>query len=164
MTRGLTIETSAILDRVGDADHRGQRRPFDLNGLHRIAGLIERLRHDKGNGVTDVPHLAVREDRIGRASERILRQIEQARKIAEIADIVRREDRTDARQAAGAAGIDSEFRVRMRRAQHQRVHRRRRRVVIGVAALTANERIVFLAKDALTDAKFDGSHRISGSK
>jgi hypothetical protein len=34
-------------------------------------------------------------------------------------------------------------------------------VVIGVAAATANERIVFLAKDALTDAKFEGSHRIS---
>jgi hypothetical protein len=34
-------------------------------------------------------------------------------------------------------------------------------VVIGVAALAANQRIVFLAKHALTDAKFDGSHRIS---
>jgi hypothetical protein len=36
-----------------------------------------------------------------------------------------------------------------------------RRVVVGVAALAANQRIVFLAKHALTDAKFDGSHRIS---
>jgi hypothetical protein len=51
--------------------------------------------------------------------------------------------------------------MRMRRAQHQRVHRSLRRVVIGVAALAANQRIVFLAKDALTNAKFDGSHRIS---
>jgi len=40
------------------------------------------------------------------------------------------------------------------------VHRSLRRVVVGVAAPTSNERIVFLAKDALTDAKFDGSHRI----
>jgi hypothetical protein len=37
-------------------------------------------------------------------------------------------------------------------------------VVVGVAAPTSNERIVFLAKDALTDAKFDGSHRISVSQ
>jgi hypothetical protein len=37
-----------------------------------------------------------------------------------------------------------------------------RRVVVGVTALAANERIVFLAKHALTDAKFDGSHFISG--
>ena len=49
--------------------------------------------------------------------------------------------------------------MRMRRAQHQRVHRRQRRVVVGVAALAADQRIVFLAQDALTDAKFDGSHQ-----
>jgi hypothetical protein len=36
-------------------------------------------------------------------------------------------------------------------------------MVVGVATLAANERIVFLAQDALTDAKFDGSHRISVS-
>ena len=88
-------------------------------------------------------------------------QIEQARQTAEILDVLGRQDRADARQAAGARGIDGEFRMRMRRAQHQRVHRRLRRVVVGVAALAANERIVFLAQDALTDAKFDGSHRIS---
>jgi hypothetical protein len=34
-------------------------------------------------------------------------------------------------------------------------------VVIGVAALAANERIVFLAQDALTDAEFDGGHPVS---
>jgi hypothetical protein len=52
--------------------------------------------------------------------------------------------------------------MRVRGAQHQRVHRRLRRMIIGVAAATSNERIVFLAQDALTDAKFDGSHCISG--
>ena len=41
------------------------------------------------------------------------------------------------------------------------MQRRLRRVVIGVAAVAANQRIVFLAKNALTDAEFDGSHRIS---
>ena len=34
-------------------------------------------------------------------------------------------------------------------------------MIIGVAALAANERIVFLAKDALTDAEFDGSAIVS---
>jgi hypothetical protein len=43
------------------------------------------------------------------------------------------------------------------------VHRSLRRDVIGVAAMASNERIVFLAKYALTDAEFDGSHRISVS-
>jgi hypothetical protein len=36
-------------------------------------------------------------------------------------------------------------------------------MIVGVAALAANQRIVFLAKDALTDAELDGSHRISVS-
>src|SRR5436190_17840141 len=55
--------------------------------------------------------------------------------------------------------------MRMRRAQHQRVHRRLWRMVVGIAALAANERVVFLAEHALTDAEFDGScHRISNSR
>ena len=50
--------------------------------------------------------------------------------------------------------------MRMRRAQHQRVQRRLRRDVVGVAALAADERVVLLAKDALTDAEFDGSSHL----
>jgi hypothetical protein len=34
-------------------------------------------------------------------------------------------------------------------------------MVVGVAALAANQGIVLLAKHALTDAEFDGSHHIS---
>jgi hypothetical protein len=49
----------------------------------------------------------------------------------------------------------------MRRAQHQRVQRRLWREIVGVAASAADKRIIFLAKHALTDAEFDGSHRIS---
>src|SRR4051812_41143136 len=42
------------------------------------------------------------------------------------------------------------------------MHRGGRRVVVGVAALAANQRVVFLAPHALTDAELDGSsHRIS---
>ena len=67
----------------------------------------------------------------------------------------------DAGQAAGAADVDGEFRMRMRRAQHQRMHRRLRRDVVGVAALAADERVVLLAQDALTDAEFDGSAILS---
>ena len=58
-----------------------------------------------------------------------------------------------------------EFRMRMRRAQHQRVQRRLWRMVVGIAALAANQRVVFLAENALTDAEFDGScHRISNCR
>src|SRR5258706_12079764 len=48
----------------------------------------------------------------------------------------------------------------MRRAQQQRVHCGLWRDVVGVAAVAANERIVFLAANALTDAEFDGSSHL----
>ena len=154
----------ALLDRIGDAGHRRQRRPVDLDRLDRIARLVDRVSDHEGDGVADMADLAVGEDRIGRAGEGVYFQIEQAGKTAEIPDVLAGQDQAYPRQAAGAGGVDGEFRMRMRRAQHQRVHRGVRRVVIGVAALAANERIVFLAKDALTDAEFDGSsHRISVS-
>src|SRR5258708_9959876 len=122
---------------------------------------MARLCNQEATGLPDMPSLSMRQDRIGRAGERVHFQIEQAWQTAEILDVLCRQDRSHPRQAAGAASIDGEFRMRMRRAQDQRVHRSLRRVVIGVAALAANQRIVFLAKDALTNAKFDGSHRIS---
>ena len=151
----------ALLHRVGDADHRGQRRPLDLDRLDRIAGLIDGFGDHECDGIADMAHHAMREDRIGRRLERIDFQIEQARQTAEIPDVLGRQDRGHPRQAAGAGGIEGKFRVSVRRAQHQRMHRSLRRVVIGIAALAANERIVFLAQDALTDAELDGSHHVS---
>jgi len=47
-------------------------------------------------------------------------------------NIVSGEDGCNTRQAAGVRGVDREFRMRMGRAQHQRVHHRGRRVVVGV--------------------------------
>ena len=152
----------ALLHRIDDADHGRQRRPLDLDGLDRIAGLIDGFGDHEGDGIADMAHHAIGQDRIGRAGERIDFQIEQAGQTAEIPDVLRRQDGADAGQTAGAADVDGELRVRMRRAQHQRMHRRLRRVVVGVAAFAANERIVFLAQHALADAKLDGSHRISG--
>ncbi len=147
--------------RIDDADRRRQRRPVDLDRLQRVARMLDGVGDDKGDGVADMTNLAVGEDRIGRAGEGVDLEIEQAGKTAEIPDVLRRQDQGDPRQAAGARGADGEFRMRMRRAQHQRVHRRLRRVIVGIAALAADQRIVFLAQDALTDAKFDGSHLVS---
>ena len=153
----------ALLDRIGEADHGRQRRPVDLDRLDRVAGLIDGISDHEGDGIADMAHHAVGEDGIGRAGERIDFQVEQARQAAEILDVIRRQDRADARQAFGAGGIEGEFGVGVRRAQHQRMHRGLRRVIVGVAALAANQRVVLLAKDALTDAELDGSsHLISG--
>jgi hypothetical protein len=107
-------------------------------------------------------HLVLGEDRVWRAGKRIDFQVEQARQIAEVADLGRGQNQRHARHPAGLGDVEGEFRVRMRRAQHQRVHRRLWRMVVGIATLAANERVVFLAENALTDAEFDGScHRIS---
>ena len=152
----------ALLHGIGEADHRRQRRPFDVDRLDRVAGVVDRVGDDEGDGVADMAHFILRQDRIGRTGERIDFKVEQARQVAETADIGRRQNHADARKPTGLADIDRELRMRMRRTQHQRMHRRLRRDVVGIAALAANERIVFLAAHALTDAKLDGScHRIS---
>jgi hypothetical protein len=48
-------------------------------------------------------HLILRKDRIGRPGERIDFEIEQAWQVAEILDVLRRQDRGDPRQATGGA-------------------------------------------------------------
>ncbi len=154
----------ALLDRIHKPDHGRQRAPVDLNRLGRVARLIDGLRDHKGHGIADMAHHIPREDRIWRPRERILFQIEQARQIAEFPDILRGEDGGDPGQTARADNIDGELGMRMRRAQHQRMQRGLRRVVVGIAALAANQRVIFLAKHALTDAEFDGSHYVSISR
>ena len=122
--------------------------------------MVDRVGDDEGDGVADMAHLAFGQDRIGRTGEGIDLEIEQARQVAEIADVVRRQHQRDAGQARARRGIDGELGMRMRRAQHQRVQRRLRRDVVGIAALAADERVVLLAKHALTDAEFDGSSHL----
>ena len=123
--RGVERRRQAEAARVRShdaADARRQRRPLDLDCLDRIPRDIDGFGDDKGDGVADMAHLVPGKDRIGRTGERIVFKIEQARQVAKIADILCREDQRDAGKAAGAGRINGEFRVRMRRAQHQRMH------------------------------------------
>ena len=152
-------------DRVANADHRSELCPLHLDRLNRVARGVDALGNDKGYGVADMAHFVFGKDRIGRTGERIFFEIEQARQIAELADVLGRQDQRDAGQCLGARGIDGEFGMGMRRAQHQRMQSLRGREVVGVAALAANERVVLFAKHALTDAELDGSsHSISVSR
>ncbi|MGY3074627.1 hypothetical protein ACVWZZ_000998 [Bradyrhizobium sp. LM6.10] len=147
----------ALLDGVDDAGHRRQRAPFDLDRLDRVAGLVDGLSHDEGDGIADMAHLVLGEDRVRRAGEGIGFEIEQAGQIAEILDVIGGQDQRNARKSAGAARIDGVFGMRMRRAQHQAAQRGLRRVIVGVAALAADECIILLAQHALTNAELDGS-------
>ncbi|MGY4420380.1 hypothetical protein ACVWY2_002805 [Bradyrhizobium sp. JR6.1] len=152
----------ALLHRIHQAGHRRQRRPLDVDGLDRVAGMIDGIGDHKGDGVADMAHLILGEDRIRRCGERIGFEIEQARQAAELGDIGRGQDQRHAGHAAGLAGIDRVGRVRMRRAQHQRVQCGRRCNVVGIAALAANQSVILLASHTLSDAELDGScHRLS---
>ena len=104
----------AFLHRIDDADHRRQRRPVDLDRLERVTRVIDRIRDHEGDGIADMAHLAVGEDRIRRPRKRIDFQVEQAGQTAEILDVLAGQDRADPGQATGAGGIDGEFRVRVR--------------------------------------------------
>ena len=154
----------ALLHRVGDAGNRRQRRPFHLDRLDRVARAVDGLRDHESRDIADMADLVLGEDRVRRTGKWIDFKIEQAWQAAEVLDVLGRQDRGDAGKAAGAARIDGEFRVRVRRAQHQRMQRGLWRMVIGIAALAADQRIVLLAQDALADAEFDeSSHRILNS-
>ncbi|MEY9264128.1 hypothetical protein ABIF23_003523 [Bradyrhizobium elkanii] len=151
-----------LLHRIDEADRRRQRRPFDVDRLDRVTGMIDGVGDHKGHRVADMAHLVLGEDRIRRCGERIGLEIEQARQPAEFGDVGGGQDQRHAGHAAGLAGIDRVGRVRVRRAQHQRVQCGRRCDVVGVAALAANQSVVLLAPHTLSDAEFDGScHRLS---
>lgn len=105
-------------------------------------------------------HLVLGEDRVRRAGERIGLEIEQAGQIAEIANIVGGQDQRNAGQRAGTAGIDGVFGMRMWRTQHQAAQSGLRRVIVGIAALAADERVILLAQHALANAELDGSRHV----
>ena len=74
-----------------------------FNRLDRIARRIDGVGDDKGDGVADMAHFVLGQDRIGRPGEGVVFEVEKARQIAEIADIVGREDQRDAGQRTCAA-------------------------------------------------------------
>ena len=147
----------ALADGIRHAIDRGQRLPIDLDRLDGIACLLDRRGNDKGDGIADMAHFPRSKDRIVRAGEGMIFKIEQARQAAEILRVFRSQDGRNARHGARSTGIDGEGGMGMRRTQHERMERRWR-VIVGIAATAPNQRIVFLAQDALSDTELDGSH------
>src|SRR5206468_3711311 len=80
-------------------------RPLDLDRLDRVAGLVAGLGHHAGDGIADMAHLILGQDRVRRSGEGIGLEIEQARQIAEFPDVVGSQDQRDAGKGAGAARI-----------------------------------------------------------
>jgi len=153
---------SGQIHRIDQTDGGWKRRPFDLDRLNGVACLLHSVRDHESDGIADVTHHVAREDRIRRPRKRLVRQVEQTGKTAEILDVVGGENRPNAGEPSGTRHIDLEFCMGVRRPQYQGMHRRRRRIIVRITALAANERVVFLAQDALPDTEFYGSHAISG--
>ena len=98
-----------LLHGIGDAVDRRQRRPVDLDRLDRVARVIDGVGDDEGDGVADMAHLVLCQDRIGRPGEGIDLEIEQARQTAEIADVGRGQDQRDAGQRRARGRVDGEL-------------------------------------------------------
>ena len=97
----------AILHGVGDANNRGKRRPSDLDRLERVACVLDRIGDNESDGITDMPHLVLRQNGIRRRGEGLVRQTELAGQAPEIADIGCSENQGNPRQAPSARGVDA---------------------------------------------------------
>jgi hypothetical protein len=146
-----------LAERRDGADRGRQRLPVHLDRLDRIPRPFDGFGNDERHGVTDMADLVTREDRIRRRGEGVVREIEQARQPAQFGRVVGREDRRHAGQVPRRGHIDGEPRMGVRRAQHQCVQRLLRQEIGRVMPFAANQRVVFLAANTVTDAELEGS-------
>jgi hypothetical protein len=143
------------------ADDMRQRLPFDLYGFRGVLRLVQTFGDDKGHRVAHVSHSLARKDRIRRNRNILPGRHAFAGKRSEFADVIGGEDEADARLCPRRGNVGyAKARVGVRRAQHHGMQRSGRRVVGHVAARAAQQRVVLLARDRLTEAEF---HRHGGS-
>ena len=147
-------------ERVRGIGHRRQHIVLDLDGLGGVARGGHGLGHDKGDRLTDVSHLALRQHRTGRVVARRAVAIDEWHQAADVAETVgarvlagRHEQH--AGHAPRRGGVDTlDVRVGHRRAQHERLRRVRQIDVVGVAALPGNETQIFVTPHRLPDSEF----------
>ena len=137
------------------ADNMRQGFPFDVERLGGVARLVERFRHDESHCVADVPHFVRRQHRVWRDDHFLARHAGRARQMAEVGEIPSGQDKMHAGNGPRLVRVlDLEARMGMRRAHHHAVQETGRRMVRHIMSMAANEGIVFLADNRLTDAKF----------
>ena len=149
----------ARLERIEGADHMGQRLPVDRNRLGGVLCLLDGVGDDEGDGIADVADHVARQHRIGRRVDLHALGNGDAGQPAQLGDVGRGEHEMHAGQTARHRHIgDAKTRMGMGRAHHHRTQRAGRRDVGHIAATAPDERIVFLAGDALGDAEFGRMH------
>ena len=140
--------------------HRRQRLDVDLDGLGGVAGLRQRIGHDKGDGIADIAHL-VRHQRhaVGlqqrRAVAALQRQSADERLVAGRYEIGAGPHAEHARHPLGRGNVDAlDDAVGVAGTHHPGIGLLRQAEIVGVLALAADQRVIFLAADGLADAIF----------
>ena len=142
---------------VGGRGDRGQRLKIDHDQLGGVQGLGDRLRHDKGNAITDPARTVVRQNRIAR--HKLGFAIAPFKtpgngQIAVTETFYIRCGQHSEHAGCAFGGFDvyrTNFSVRMWRAQHYAMSHAGERDVVYVATSAADEPLIFEASYALPD-------------
>ena len=152
------------IERRAKVDAAGQHVVVDHDGLGRVLRRLLRLRHDEGDRVADVTHLAVGQHgmrHLGAAGAVAVLQRDNA---GQAADAVRNqvlagEDSQNAVHAGRHRGVDRQnARRRMRATQHDADGRVCHRDIVGVAPAADEQARVFHAPNRLGHAELCHAH------
>ena len=152
---GALVPYRRAADRFRRQRHGGQGLVVDLDQLRRVLGLRERLRDDESDRITDVARTTLHEPVMRwRPHRRAVRTLALERHLhrAERGDVRAREDSEDTGCFQRGARVDGpNARVRVHRADDDRVRLAGEIDVVVKAALAPNEPGVLEALDALPD-------------
>ena len=158
----------ARFGRLGGGDDRGQRFVVDLDQFGGVRCLRGGLRDHEGNRIADPAHAVFGQHRVGRLEHRrAVAALEPAvrRQFAQpgLLPVGRGDDGKHAGRGLGGVGLDrQDFRVAVRRAQHDAERHARIDHVVDIAAAALNEPWILETRHALTDCKFThGSNDLS---
>ena len=139
--------------------HRGQRIDVDEDRLRGVLRELDRLGHHHGDGLADIAHPICRERSLRRArrGRAVTMFPRHSRHVLDAGciEVRRRDDHVHAGHLACTRSVDrAQLAVRHPAAHHDAVELAGAIQVVGIAALTAQQHRVLLARDRLADGKF----------
>ena len=150
----------ARFGRLGGGDDRGQRFVVDLDQFGGVGCLRGGFRDHEGNRIADPAHAVFGQHRVGRLEHRravaefepaVRGQFAQPR----LLPVGRGDDGKHAGRGFGGVGLErQDFRVSMRRTQHDAERHAGIDHVVDIAAAALNESRILETRHALTDCKF----------
>ena len=152
----------AARDGAADADDRRPHRVVDADRLDGVAGLDQRVGDHEGDGVADMLHAALGQQRdVGDVvlAAVAVRQRRLALDVAETGDVLGGQHEVHARHRPGGLDVgDGEGGVGVRAAQERRMQAALRRVVVAVIALAGDQPTVLDPAQRLAEAELGHCH------